>query len=118
MPSRLGHAAPVPAPARPRSVAFVERWILPYASESALWPVLVVVLAHVAAFTAPLVLFALRDGSGAAGGVLAALALASLLLLRFEWRHWGRPGALAGMLAAAWLLTAAAAWLAHHYRVF
>jgi hypothetical protein len=42
---------------------FVDRWLLPYVEDSALWPVLIVLLAHVAAFVTPVTLFAIRDRS-------------------------------------------------------
>ena len=39
----------------------VDRWVMPYITDSTLWPVLLVIMAHVVAFVAPVLLFAVRD---------------------------------------------------------
>ena len=43
-------------PDEPRD--WVDRFILPFVRESTLWPVLIVLVAHVVAFVAPALLFA------------------------------------------------------------
>lgn len=54
-----------------------DSWIRPYVVESTLWPLLIVVLASLAAFVAPVVLFALRDRHIPAMAALTALLVAS-----------------------------------------
>lgn len=97
---------------------WVDRWILPFVREPTLWPVLVVVIGHAIALAAPLLLLAVRDGSGGAAASLALLGLASLAIALLELRRRGRLGPLAGLLLTTWLLSAAAAWAADRFGIF
>lgn len=82
----------------------VERWIFPYFEDSSLWPVLLVVIAALAAFLTPVLLYAVayRDLRAilATGLVLFVTARA----IRWEWRLRGRPGGVGVSLLAVWML--------------
>ena len=79
-----------------------ELWILPYLEDSSLWPVLIVVMAALAAFLAPILLYAVYHLNIQA--MLAALLMLWLTAraVRWEWRIKGRPGGLAFVLALVW----------------
>jgi hypothetical protein len=91
----------------------LERGVAPFVREPLLWPVLVVLVLHAGAGLALSLLSALRHGGRAAQALLALLLLATLAAVALELRLRRRPGALAAILAAAWLLAAAGAALAH-----
>lgn len=101
-----------------RGPAWSDRWILPFVREPTLWPVLLVLVAHVVVFLAPLLLLALRDGHGGARVTLAVTALASAWAAAGEWRRRGRPGALGALLGVLWILSGAGALLAHRAGLF
>lgn len=92
----------------------VDRWILVFVREPTLWPVLLVVIGHAVALMAPLLLWALLDGHGRSMVALGLLAALSLAGVTWELRRRG-PGALTGLLASTWALSAGMAWLAHRY---
>ena len=79
-----------------------ELWILPYLEDSSLWPVLIVVMAALAAFLTPILLYAVYHLNVQA--MLAALLVLWLTAkaIRWEWRLKGRPGGLAFVLALVW----------------
>ncbi len=97
---------------------WVERWILPFVRESTLWPILLVIIGHAAAFLTAALLIALRDRRPAAGVALLGLLFLSASVVRYEWTRVGRPAALAGVLLATWLLSGALAFVADRYGVF
>jgi len=101
-----------------RGPAWSDRWILPFVREPTLWPVGLVLVAHVVVFLAPLLLLAVRDGRSSAAATLAATALASAWAAGREWRRRGRPGAFGALLGGLWLLSGAGAVLAHHAGLF
>jgi len=83
-----------------------------------LWPVLLVVIAHVVAGIAPLLIFALRDGSRGSAATLVALGGATLLGVGLELRGRRRPGSVSAILLATWLASAAGAVLCLRYGLF
>lgn len=83
------------------------RWILPYFEDSSLWPVLLVVLAALAAFMTPILLRSLYLDLRALIA-LALIAFGTVQLVRWEWRVRGRPGGLSGAVAVVWALAVAA----------
>ena len=85
-----------------------EFWILPYIEDSSLWPVLIVVMAALAAFLTPVLFYAVYHLNVQA--ILAALLLLWLTgrAIRWEWRLTGRPGGLAFVLTIVWSSAAAA----------
>ena len=97
---------------------WIERWVLYWVRESTLWPVLVVMVGHVVALGAPLMIWSVRDGSWASAATLAGLAALSAAGVRTEIRARQRPGALTGLVLASWLLTAGGAWLADRTGIF
>lgn len=101
---------PFEAPSR------VDRWVLVFVREPTLWPVLVVLIGHAVALLAPLLLWALRDGRSGPLVLLSLLGAGSLSGVAWELRRRG-PGALTGLLASTWLLSAGAAWLANRHQL-
>lgn len=96
----------------------IDRVVLPFVRDPALWPILVILIAHIAAFVAPVLLFALREGRIASFAALFGLAGLSVGLVRHEWRERGRPGPLCGLTLATWLVAIAAAFAADRYGIF
>lgn len=96
----------------------IGRWLLPYVIEPTLWPVTLVVLAHVVAFIAPLMLLAWRDGVGSAWVVLGLSGALSLAGMAAEIRSAHRPGLAWAIIVPTWLASAATAWAAHIYHFF
>ncbi len=114
-----------PRPLRPDATAeateargFADRYLLVFVREPTLWPVLIVVLCHVAVFVAPVLLLGLRDGQRSALGVLALLVVATLMGSGPEIRRRRRPGAVTGLFAASWVLSVFVAFVANRYGVF
>ena len=85
-----------------------ERWLMPYIEDSSLWPVLIVVMAALAAFLAPILLFAVYHLN------LQAILVALLALwmtgraIRWEWQARGRPGGLSVVVILIWIVAASA----------
>jgi len=101
----------------PRGKLWVDRWILPALRELTLLPIVLVVVGHVVAFVAPMLIFALRDQSlGAQIAVLGMLAL-TFECARFEFRRHGRPALLSAWIGATWLTSIAAAWACNRYSI-
>jgi hypothetical protein len=97
---------------------WVERWILPFVYESTLWPILVVLIGHAAAFLTAALLLALRDRRlGALAAVLGLLFL-SARVVHYEWACRRRPAALSGVVLATWMLSGVLAVVADRYGVF
>lgn len=100
----------------PRRDAFrgrsrVERALLPFLREPTLWPILAVLVAHVVAFVAPLMVIVWRDPQPGWPSIgLVLLAAGSLAACRVELRDQRRPGPVAGLIVATWLLCGAGAW--------
>ena len=97
---------------------WVERWILPFVRESTLWPILIVIIGHASAFMTAALLIGLREGRFAAAVAVLGLLFISGNVVRYEWARVGRPGALAGVVLATWLLTGLLAYLADRYGLF
>lgn len=121
--SRMPRAShPTPAPTEPPGPfdgpSWIDRWLLPFVREPTLWPVLLVVVLHVVAFVAPMLLLWLRDGrTGALAGLLPVVALSGAGAW-LELRSRERAGALCGVIAATWLLSAGAAIVADRAGIF
>jgi len=102
----------------PQGELWVDRWILPALRDTALLPIVIVVSGHIVAFTAPMLIFALRDRK-----IGAQLALLGLLVLtvgctRFEIRTRGRPALLSGWIGGIWFAALGAAWACNRYALF
>lgn len=105
-------------PAEERRATIVERAIATLFEESTLWPLLVVVLGHVAAFLAPVVLLAVRERRPAGALALVGAIFLSGVAVRAEWSRTGRPGPQAAFVALSWLVTGVFAWAANRWQVF
>jgi hypothetical protein len=105
---------------RPSVIALRTSWsdrhILPYLTDSTLWPVLIVVIAHIAAFMAPLILLSLRDRDLLATGGLAVLLVLSFQSLGGEWRR-RRFGPICGLILVTWVLSACTAYFADRWQL-
>ena len=93
------------------------RHLATFLHEPLLWPVLLVVAAHLVLFGALLLLVALRSRSPVA---MAGLALALVISIDACRREFigGRFGLISRSTVGFWLLSALAAWLAMHFDVF
>jgi hypothetical protein len=97
---------------------WAERWLLPFVRDSTLWPVLLVVIAHAAAFLAPALLLALRDRRITAQAALLLLAAFTVNGVWGEIRRRGRVGALNVVVLCTWLLSVVLAVVADRYGIF
>ena len=82
---------------------------MPYIRESTLWPILIVVLAHLVAFLAPMFLLAVRDGSGGAWFAIVVTGAITLWAAWGELRAHGRPGAFLVIALLTWVASGALA---------
>jgi len=102
----------------PEGANFVERWLMPFISDSALWPILVVVLAHATILLGSALILSVRDRSIGAMLAVAAISVLSFEGIRNEVRARRRPGPLTGLAAIVWLSSAVAAWAADRAGLF
>jgi hypothetical protein len=99
------------AAARSARVGALGRHLAPFLEEPTLWPVAIVLAAHVVLFGALILLLALRDRRGFALVGLVALGWASAEAIRGDVRE-RRLGRAAKLVAGLWVLAALTAWLA------
>jgi len=94
----------------------LERFIMHYFEDSALWPIVVVIVGHLVAISSFTLLMAVRERkiSAMLGGAL--LLYGSFLVLRWEYHRHGRPGIFALLLAITWILSGLIAYLGHLYK--
>lgn len=85
---------------------------MPYVQDSTLWPVLLVVIAHIVAFVAPVMLLAVRDRI--LGPILTLLILCGLSgrVFAYDWRARRRPGPFSWIVVSCWLGSVVAAYFA------
>jgi hypothetical protein len=95
----------------------VEGWIRTMLSESLLGPLLAVLLGHLVAFLAPLILLGWRDRNLAALAALSILLVGSVSALHRDWRRYRRPGPIGGALLVTWSVAGVAAWAAGRYGI-
>ena len=95
----------------------LDRWILPYLTDSALWPVTLVLLATLAMFGAAILLMALRGRNLFAVAALVILAVGSFETL-FRSVRRRRLGAAGILIPSLWLLAALVAFAAARYGLF
>jgi hypothetical protein len=107
---------PAPSDREPRDTR-VEELLRPFFSDSALWPVLVVLFAALTTFGAALLLLALKARSAYAIAALVVILGVSLDALRGPLRR-RRFGIAGGSIVAFWLLSALLAGLAAHQGLF
>ncbi len=95
----------------------VAGWIRPYFTDSALWPVLFVLVATLVLFGAVVLLLALRERRYFAVAALLVLAWASADGFRSDHRRGGF-GIASGLILALWLLSGLVAFAAAHFDLF
>ncbi len=90
----------------------VDLWVMPYIRDSTLWPVLVVLIAHVVAFITPLMLYAIRDER--IGPIIAMVIVVGLTVRGFVWeiRTRNQFGAISWLIVVSWIASAIAAYFA------
>ena len=93
-----------------RGVSRLERAVLPFLREPTLWPVFLVMLAHVLLVLAPLLVLAFRDAHAGSITALVVFSAASVFGIRLEVRDRGRPGLLAILVFTIWAISGACAW--------
>jgi hypothetical protein len=96
---------------------WADRWLLPFVRDSTLWPVLLVVVAHAAAFLAPALVFALRDRRLPAQAAVLLLAALTVRVVGGELRRRRRVGALNAVLLSVWLLGGTLAVVSDRYGI-
>jgi hypothetical protein len=102
----------------PQGANFVERWLMPFLRDSALWPILIVVLVHATILLAPALILAFRERSVGAMLALAAFFFLSFEGIRNEVRTRRRPGALTALTAIVWVGGGIVAWAADRVGLF
>lgn len=97
-------------PAEDDELDAIELWVLPYFTNSSLWPVLLVVLAALIAFVATALLYAVRDRAPL--GIVASglMIVGTLRAVLWEWKLRGRPIPIGVTLGLVWGLAAVTAW--------
>ena len=100
-------------PLRDEEPQGVDLWVMPYLRDSALWPVLVVLIAHVVAFVAPVLLYAVRDGRIGPRVAIGIVVLLSLRGIYWEIRSRKTFGAIAWLIVVCWLSSFVAAYFAN-----
>jgi hypothetical protein len=91
-----------------------ERFVRPFFQDLALWPVTLVVFAHLVLGTAVVLLGTFRARNAFAIAALALLLLASADALRHDIRR-RRLGPLGGTVLATWAFGTLVAWAADHW---
>ena len=94
---------------RPGWPRWVRTWVLPFMEDSALWPIWLVVLGHIALVEALALLSAIR-GEGV--WALVGFLLCSVSLLVMEFRLSDRPAGVSASVGATWLVAGFVAWSA------
>ena len=102
----------------PHGEFWVDRWILPAMRELTLLPLVLVVVGHVVAFVAPLMIGAIRDRTLGAQLGMFLLAVLTFECVRFEVRRHGRPDLLSAWVGATWITSIGVAWACNHYGLF
>ncbi len=94
----------------------LEGFLMHYLEDSALWPIVVVVIGHAVALGSLSLLLALRERRTSA--ILATLLLlyASFLGVRWEYRRHGHLKTITWLLVITWVISALIAYLGHTYK--
>jgi hypothetical protein len=112
------HRGPPPVDREPDD-HWLEKFVLPYITNSALWPVLFAIIGHIAVLLAMPMVNVWRDHS-----IPSAAALGFLLfgpcgaVVRWEWRTNRKPGPLSWTLLITWAMSVGLAYLAARYGLY
>lgn len=101
-----------------QSPSTVENWLMPYVEDQMLWPVLLVLLLHAAAFVAPVLILAFRDLKTGPIFSIGLLLFLSARVFRYDWRVRRRFGAFSWTVVATWVLSIGAAYASHRTGLF
>ena len=93
-----------------------ERFIMHYFEDSALWPIVVVIVGHLVALSSFTLLLAVRERKISAILGVTLLLYGSFAVLRWEYRKHGHLGIIALLLAITWTLSGLIAYLGHLYK--
>ena len=94
----------------------LERFIMRYLEDAALWPIVIVIIGHLVALASFALLFSVRERRLSAFFATGLLLWASFLALRWEYRRHGHLGIITVLLAITWLLSALTAYAGHTYK--
>jgi len=114
----MASSEPAPEPREPEGDSWVDRWLLPFVRDSALWPILIVLLVHGTILLAPALILTFRDRSIGAALALLLISFLSFEGVRNEVKGRGRPGALTVLIAIVWVGGGFTAWGADRYGLF
>ena len=84
-----------------------------YFEDSALWPVLIVILAHIIAVVAFILLLSVRDKNFGTIGASGGLVYLTFVIMRWEWRERHALRTLSITLVLIWILSAVVAYYGH-----
>ena len=87
--------------------------VMRYCEDSALWPVLIVILAHIIAVVAFILLLSVRDKNFGAIGASGGLVYLTFVIMRWEWRERQALRTLSITLVLIWILSAVVAYYGH-----
>ena len=94
----------------------LERFIMHYLEDSALWPIVIVIIGHLVALASLTLLFAVRERRISAALATMLLLWFSFLALRWEYQRHRHLGIIALLVAITWLLSALTAYMGHTYK--
>lgn len=97
------------------STTGVDRWVMPYFEDPSLWPILLVLIAHLSMFVGLVLLFSIRDGSGVAFAGLILALYVSFRSILWEIRRRRLPGAISITVVVTWVLGGLAAYYGSLY---
>lgn len=88
-------------------------FVMRYFEDSALWPVLIVILAHIIAVVGFILLLSVRDKNFGTIGASGGLVYLTFVIMRWEWRERHALRTLSITLAVIWILSAVVAYYGH-----
>jgi hypothetical protein len=100
------------------SLLKIEKLMMPFVRNAALWPVGFAVFGHASLLAAIAILVVYREGSAGAIATLAALTLGTLWLVVREVRRRGRPAGISSILLLTWAGAFVVAWAAERSGAF
>ncbi len=86
-----------------------------YFEDSALWPILIVIVAHIVAIVGFVLLLAVRDRNLGAMGALLILFYTSFAIVRWEWRQRHALRTLTVTTVVVWILSGVVAYYGHKF---
>ena len=96
---------------------WVERFVMPYMQETALWPVLLALLGHTVVIIAPILTNVARGWLPAFVPLFVVVNLSGWLIYADVRRKW-RPGAVTATVAITWVLATIVAVAAYKTNIF